>query len=130
VTTGPVAMRVMRVDPTTSVAVPQDAVYYLDYKAGRLLAAVPETRATTRGPSVLGAFAVRDLVADFHPPRGATPRFLMTVGRLGGSGGWAPLYVFETTTGKVATYRVEPAGSSPSGDLAPRFERIEMKRLP
>src|SRR4051794_31147253 len=45
-------------------AVPQDAVYYLNYKTGQLLASVPTPKTTARGTEILGEFAERDLVAD------------------------------------------------------------------
>jgi hypothetical protein len=52
----------------------------------------------------------RDLVADFKIDleNGPKPRFLMTTGSLGSySDGWAPLYVFESTTNRLAIYRVQ-----------------------
>ncbi len=129
VATGPVSAMI---DPRTKATVTYDALYYLDYASGRLMATAPVHRQMVGGNRIIGAFAVRDLVADFRPPRGATPRFLMTVGNLGlgGADGWAPLFVFETTTGQVATYRVSPVPSSPTVDQPPRFELIELKPLP
>ena len=59
---------------------------------------------------LLDSFAERDLVADFKLDLdgGARLRFLMATGSLGRySAGWAPLYVFETTTGQVAVYRMQ-----------------------
>ncbi|RUL89711.1 hypothetical protein [Tautonia sociabilis] len=109
-----------------------DALYYLDYAGGRLMATIPTLRQSTAGTQVLGDFAVRDLVADFQPPRGTTPRFLMTVGQLGlgPGGGWAPLFVIETTTGQVATYRVTQGPVRAGGVQPPVFELLELKKLP
>ncbi|QDV37245.1 hypothetical protein [Tautonia plasticadhaerens] len=127
--TGTVSVEVDRMtkQPTTT-----DALYYLDYSAGRLLATVPNYRQTVEGTRVLGAFASRDLVADFRPPRGTTPRFLMTVGQLGlsAAGGWSPLYVVEATTRQVATYRVSPGPMRAGGEQQPTFELVELKPLP
>jgi hypothetical protein len=110
------------------VQVTQDALYYLDYKGGRLLAAVPSLRQTVAGTRVLDEFAERDLVSDFRIGPGVAPHFLMTVGSLGASGdGWAPLFVFESATGQVAAYRVQAqmVGSS----ARPRFDLLELRSL-
>ena len=108
VATGPVSVRY---DEGTKVQIPEEALYFLDYKAGRLKATIPSFRTTTAGTTRhLDAFCERDLATDFGLdldtwPR---PRFLMTTGQLGIMGaGWAPLYVIETTTGKVGVYRVQ-----------------------
>lgn len=130
VASGAVAMRPVRLDAATTVALPQDAIYYLDYERGSLLASVPQQRSTVEGTSILGDFAARDLVADFRPPAGTTPRFLMTVGSLGDQTGWAPLYVFEAETRQVATYKVVPGGVTVERTLPPRFELVEIRRLP
>ena len=110
------------------VQVTHDALYYLDYKGGRLLATVPTLRQTVAGTRVLDEFAERDLVTDFRIGPGTVPHFLMTVGSLGVSGdGWAPLYVVETATNQVAAYRVQPqtVGSS----SRPRFDLLEIRSL-
>ncbi len=127
--TGPVSVEMDRV---TKQLFTTDAVYYLDYSGGRLLATIPTYRQTVLGTQVLGDFAVRDLVADFQPPRGATPRFAMTVGQLGlGTGtGWAPLFVLETQTNKMATYRLTAGPLRPGGEQPPNFELLELKQLP
>ena len=54
-------------------------------------------------------FSERDLVADFKLDldAGPRPRFLMTTGSIGpNNAGWAPLYVFETTTSQIGVYRM------------------------
>ena len=101
VATGPVFVRY---DESAKAAIPLDAVYFLDYKGGRLLATVPTFRQSTSSTQLIEAFAERDLVADFKLDleSGAAPRFLMTTGSLGPyTSGWAPFYVFETTTSQV-----------------------------
>ena len=127
--TGPISVEM---DQVTRQLRTSDAVYYLDYAGGQLMATIPSLQQTVAGTQILGDFAVRDLVADFQPPRGATPRFVMTVGQLGlGTGtGWAPLFVLETQTKKVATYRLTPGPLRPGGDQPPTFELLELKQLP
>jgi hypothetical protein len=100
----------------SKIQVAQDAVYFLDYRAGKLLATVPSLQQMV-GASArhLSAFVERDLVADFKLDldRGAHPHFLMTTGSMAaGAGnsygdGWAALYVFETTTRQVAVYKIQ-----------------------
>lgn len=122
----------VEIDRLTQQSTTTDALYYLDYSGGRLLATIPTLRETVGGTRVLGDFAVRDLVADFRPPRGAAPKFLMTVGHLGLSAGsgWAPLFVVETTTRQVATYRARPGPIGPGGVQPPVFELVELRKLP
>ena len=106
----------------------QDALYYLDYKTGRLLATVPSYRQSACAAKYLDAFAERDLVADFkidldHGPR---PHFLMTTGAPAFySDGSAPLFVFELTTSQVAVYRVQQ--QTVGTVTQPRFELIEIR---
>ena len=108
---------------------PLDALYFLDYKGGRLLARVPTYRQTTRRRTLIEPFSERDLVADFKLDldTGPRPRFLMTTGSLGPyNAGWAPLYVFETTTSQVAIYRMQMQQTI--GDFGrPRFELVELR---
>lgn len=125
--TGPV---LQQYDDSTKASIPLDAVYFLDYKGGRLLATIPTYRAEGTKTQILDGFAERDLVADFKLDlgAGARPRFLMTTGSLGRySAGWAPLYVFETTSGQVAVYKMQVGGAYGSG--APgQFELLEVRR--
>lgn len=127
VASGPV---LIEYDEGTKAAVPLEALYFLDYKGGRLLATVPSFRANGTTIRILDDFAERDLVADFKLDleAGARPRFLMTTGALGRfSAGWAPLFVFETTTSQVAVYRMQVGqgyGSRPSS----RFELVELRK--
>ncbi len=103
VATGPV---LVRYDEAAKGPVALDAVYFLDYKGGRLLATVPSFRQTTTSTRLIEPFSERDLVADFKLDldAGPRPRFLMTTGSIGpDNAGWAPLYVFETTTSQVGS---------------------------
>ena len=106
-TTGPVQVRY---NDGLKVQMAQDAVYYLDYKTGRLLGTIPSYKQVAGETKFLASFVERDLVADFkididHGPR---PRFLMTTGALGFySDGWAPLFVFRATTSQVGVYRIQ-----------------------
>jgi hypothetical protein len=107
VATGP---SLIRYDEGRKIQVPLEALYFLDYKAAKLVGTVPSLRQTTGNSRYLGAFAERDLVADFKLDldNGPRPHFLMTTGSLGTySGGWAPLYVFETTSNQLAVYRIQ-----------------------
>jgi hypothetical protein len=127
VTTGPI---LIRYDEGNKVQIPLEALYLLDYKGGRLLGTVPSLQGTGTSSRYLGTFAERDLVVDFkldldHGPR---PHFLMTTGGLGSySAGWAPLYVFETTTSQVAMYRImqQTIGTT----TRTRLELVELRSL-
>ncbi|ADV61614.1 hypothetical protein Isop_1025 [Isosphaera pallida ATCC 43644] len=117
-------------NPATKSMMEQDGLYYLDYRRGRLLATIPGQQfvgdpLTSRNakldqagiqPRYIQGFVERDLVRDFGVAPGSTPRFMMVVGRILNDG-WAPLFVFETTTGKVATYRLSMAGTKGQASL-------------
>src|SRR5947199_8518009 len=60
------------------VQIAEEAVYYLNYASGRLLASVPSFQQVGRESRVLGEFAERDLVRDFELSPGTSPHFLMT----------------------------------------------------
>jgi hypothetical protein len=126
-TTGPI---LIRYDEGNKVQIPLEALYILDYKAGRLLGTVPSLRQTAKTSRYLGAFAERDLVADFKIDldNGPKPHFLMTTGSLGTySAGWAPLYVIENTTGQIAIYRIhqQTVGTTATTSL----ELVELRSL-
>jgi hypothetical protein len=105
----------VRYNEGSKVQVAQDAVYFLDYRAGRLLGTIPMMRQTVGPSKMLDGFAERDLVADFHldTETGPRPHFLMTTSSMStGSAspygdGWAPLFVVETTTRQVAVYKIQ-----------------------
>jgi hypothetical protein len=127
VATGPV---MLRYDEGSKVQVPLDALYYLDYRGGRLLGTVPSLHSTVGSAHYIGAFAERNLVSDFKIDldSGARPHFLMTTGALGTyNQGWAPLYVFETTTNQVAMYRIhqQTVGTTATA----RLELLELRSL-
>jgi hypothetical protein len=127
VATGPI---LIRYDEGNKVQVPLDALYILDYKGARLLGTVPSLRQTTGSSHYLGAFAERDLVADFKldPDTGPRPHFLMTTGSLGTySAGWAPLYVIESTSNQVAVYRIHQQTVGTTATT--RLELLELKSL-
>lgn len=120
----------VRYDEGKKVQLPQEALYYLDYKAGKLLGTIPTFRQTVSSTTYLEPFAERDLVADFKLDldNGPRPRFLMTTGQLGTFGeGWAPLFVFETTTGRVGVYRIQQQAVGIRNQL--RFELLEMRPM-
>jgi hypothetical protein len=126
VATGPV---LLRYDEGAKAAIPLDAIYLLDYKGGRLLATVPSFRQTASSTRIIDSFEERDLVADFRLDldTGPRPRFLMTTGSLGAyTVGWAPLYVFETTTNQVAVYRMQAQQKTGASSRA-RFELVEVR---
>ncbi len=124
VTTGAVSVEY---NEGTKVQTALEAVYFLDYRGARLLATVPTFRQSLGSSQVIDGFVERDLLADFKvDPDKAAPHFLMTPGSLGlFSPGWAPLFVFETTTKQVAVYRVQT--QSIGVKSKPRFELIEIK---
>lgn len=129
VTTGTV---LVGFDEGTRTAMALEAVYYLDYKGGRLLATIPIPRQTGTTSQMVDGFEERDLVADFKLDldAGPRPRFLMTSGGLGPhTGGIAPLYVFESTTNQLAVYRLGATTQlSPGGSLSsrPKFELVQL----
>ena len=127
VTTGPI---LIRYDEGNKVQIPLEALYILDYKAGRILGTVPALHQTVKSSSYLGAIAERDLTADFKIDldNGPKPHFLMTTGSLGSySGGWAPLYVYETSTSQVAMYRIHEQTVGTKANTW--FELVELRSL-
>ncbi len=128
VATGPV---MVRFDEGTKSAIPTDALYFLDYKGGRLMATIPSYRQTTKSLSLIDAFEERNLVADFKLDldTGPRPHFLMTTGSLGAyTEGWAPLYVIETTTKQVGIYRLQTQ-QTVGKSAKSRFELVELRAL-
>jgi hypothetical protein len=127
VTSGPV---MVRYDERLKAPLAQDAVYYLDYRSGKLLATVPSFQQSGGSAKMLDNFAERDLVADFrlNAEEGPRPHFLMTTGAIGMySEGWAPLFVFETTTNQVATYKVQQ--QTVGTTTKPNFELVEVRPI-
>ena len=119
---GPVSLDMM----TKEISVPQDALYYLNYSTGKILATIPTFEQTGARTQVLGEFAERDLIADFGIKPGGDPHFLMTTGSLGMRGaGWSPLFVIETETGQIATYKV--AAQVVPGSTRPTFQLMDRR---
>jgi hypothetical protein len=126
VASGPV---LVRYDETAKGPVALDALYFLDYKGGRLLATVPTYQQTDSSTHLIEPFSERDLVSDFKLDldTGPRPRFLMTTGSLGPyNSGWAPLYVFETTTSQLGVYRMQ-VQLTIGKTSRPRFDLIELR---
>jgi hypothetical protein len=123
-TAGPIS-----IEPTaekSSAGVPQDALYYLNYSTGKLLATVPALQQTASTTKVFTDFAERDLLADFAIKPGVTPHFLMTTVSMGSrSTGWSPLFVVETETGQVATYKVSVMTTATSSK--PSFQLLDRR---
>jgi hypothetical protein len=120
--TGPVAIEY---NDQTKTQATQDALYFLDYRGARLVATVPVQKQSTKGAQLIEGFVERDLMADFKidAERGANPHFLMTPGSLGAYGqGCSPLYVFETTTKRVAVYKLQAQAVGAKA----KFELLEM----
>jgi hypothetical protein len=121
-TSGPASVRY---NESSKVQVAHDAIYYLDYRGAKLLGTIPSFRQVAGSTKVISAFAERDLVADFKLDldTGPRPHFLMTTGSLytGTTSlygdGWAPLYVFESTTRQVAVYRIQQQSMGSSATL-------------
>ncbi len=123
--TGPIAIE----QNAQKTPIPQDALYYLNYNTGMLLAAIPSYQQTTGGTQILTDFAERDLIRDFDLKPGVNPHFLMTTGSLGfRTEGWAPLFVVETETGQVAVYKV--SAQATVGSSKPNFQLLERKHEP
>jgi hypothetical protein len=127
VATGPISIQH---DSGNNIQVEHDAIYYLDYRGGRVLATVPSSRQSVNGTRMIDNFAERDLIADFKLTSYKTaPHFLMITGTVGNiKGAWAPLYVFETTTKQVATYQLTPLQVGMVSK--PRFDLLEVRPLP
>jgi hypothetical protein len=121
----------VRYDDGLRAQLSHDAIYYLDYKEGRLVATVPILRNSADAGKVIEGFSERDLVADFKLDleKGPKPHFVMTTGALGTrSDGSAPLYVVETQSNQLAVYRVTQQMYGVGA--GPQFELLEVRTLP
>ena len=114
-------------DDSSKIQAPQDAVFFLDYRAARLLVTIPTLKQSTGGTQVIEGFAERDLVSDFKLGESSPkPHFVMTSGSYGAKGArWSPLFVFETVSRQVAVYRVQP--QSVGNKTQPKFDLLEVK---
>jgi len=97
-------------------AVPTDAVWLLDYRAGKLLGTVIDRQA-----GKISGWAEVDLVSEFDIPPRKDVHFLMTTGVV--AQGQAALYVAETTSGKFAVYTM---GMRPDGQPGVMIKRNDM----
>jgi hypothetical protein len=116
--------------PALKVPVRTDALFYLNYSRGYLYAAVPLPTQTAGSSRLLSDFGERDLIKDFGIRPGTDPHFTLISGMLGVASNEAgeSLFVFETTTGQMAAYKVVPevrAGSS-----APQIQLVEKRTDP
>lgn len=129
-TTGPAFIKYSE---GSKIQVAQDAIYFLDYRAGKLLGTVPMMTQQLGTSRFINTFAERDLVADFKIDldTAARPHFLMTTGSMGSTSGnsygdgWAPLFVFETTTRQVAVYKIEQQMLGTSSKV--KFDLLELR---
>ncbi len=120
----------------SQIQVAQDAVYVLDYRAGKLMAMMPTLKQTGAGTKIIDTFGETDLVSDFKIDieSGRKPHFLMTTGSISTNSsqafgdGWAPLFVIETTTRQMAAYKVEQKMIGVNNNL--RLSLLEVKPLP
>jgi hypothetical protein len=85
----------------SKIQVAQDAVYFLDYRAGKLLATVP---------------SLQQMVGTGSMAAGAGNSY---------GDGWAALYVFETTTRQVAVYKVQQQMIGPNAQV--RLDLVEVR---
>ena len=110
------------------IEIATDAIYFLDWKAGKLLAAIPSIKQSGSTTKILGPVAERDLMTDFAIEPGRTPHFLMTTGSLGtyDSSG-ARLFVVESNSRQLAVYSVQRQTTGSSS--APKFELLEKTNL-
>jgi hypothetical protein len=127
ITAGPISIEY---NEALKSPVPRDAIYYLDYRGGRLLATIPSPLQSGNVKRVIDSFAERDLVADFKLAAGSSsPHFMMTTGTMGAlNGAWAPLFVFETNSKQVATYKLVP--QTIGNTSKPLFELLEIRAMP
>ncbi len=133
----------MMPNPNLKTSIYRDAIYFLDYKAGRLIVTIPpdlqKTGASSSGlfsklkfrekapqnnPSMFDAKASRDLVADFQLAPTSPARFFMATGQTGEM--WANLYVLESSTHKLNVYKTTTKKNSENVSF-PIFELLETR---
>ena len=71
VATGPV---IVRYDEGAKAPIPLEAVYFLDYKTGRLLATIPTYQQSAASTRIIDPFVERDLASDFKLDLDIGPR--------------------------------------------------------
>jgi hypothetical protein len=97
-------------------SVPTDAVWLLDYRAGKLLGTIID-----RTTGKIGGWAEVDLVTEFGLPPRQNVHFLMTTGLITQT--QAALYVAETTSGKFGVYTM---GMRPDGQPGIMIKRHDL----
>src|SRR5437660_969154 len=102
---------------STNPRVPTDAVWLLDYRAGKLLGTIID-----RNNGKVVGWAEVDLVTEFAIPPRQNVHFLMTTGMVGQ--GQAALYVAETTTGKFGVYSMGPRADTQPGVSIRRHDMV------
>lgn len=123
----------IKYNETSKIQVAQDAIYFLDYRLGKLMATVPSMQQIGGKAKYVQAFAERDLAADFKLDlnSGPKPHFLMTTGSMASvagnsySDGGAPLFVFETSTRQIGVYKIQQQMIGASSQV--RCDLLEMK---
>jgi hypothetical protein len=100
--------------------VPTDAVWLLDYRAGKLLGTIID-----RTTGKIGGWAEVDLVTEFGLPPRQNVHFLMTTGMVGK--GQAALYVAETTSGKFGVYMMGNRGDNQPGVQIKRLDQVSFR---
>ncbi len=100
--------------------VPVDAVWLLDYRAGKLLGTIID-----RNQGKISGWAEVDLVTEFGLPPRQNVHFLMTTGMIGQ--GQAALYVAETTTGKFAVYTMGVRADNQPGVQIKRHDLVSFR---
>jgi hypothetical protein len=105
---------------STNPRVPTDAVWLLDYRAGKLLGTIID-----RNNGKVVGWAEVDLVTEFAIPPRQNVHFLMTTGMVGQ--GQAALYVAETTTGKFGVYMMASRGDNQPGVQIKRLDLVSFR---
>jgi uncharacterized protein (UPF0333 family) len=100
---------------------PSDAVWLLDYKAGRLLGTVID-----RAQGKITGWAEVDLTSEFDVSTKSNVHFLMTTGVI--AAGQAALYVAEVSSGKFGVYTLGPDPSTPNGVVIRRHDLSSFRR--
>jgi hypothetical protein len=102
--------------------IPNDGVWLLDYKAGKLLGTVID-----RGQGKIIGWAEVDLVTEFNLPPRAPVHFLMTTGTI--SNNQSALYIAETTSGKFGVYTMGPRPDNQAGVTIKRHDLVMFRQV-
>ena len=94
-----------------------DAIWLLDYRAGKLLGTMVDKNAG----KIVG-WAEVDLVTEFALPPRQNVHFLMTTGMI--TQGQAALYIAETTSGKIAVYTMGARADGKPGVMIRKHDLV------